>query len=104
VPVHSVLGLVRRGWERGVPLDAGGERWISKPVPGGLHVIIDLRYGISVGAVEDSGDQTLEHVWIDDRPADYRPSRGTPHTFGELDPVTASEVLADLGWLATAAL
>ncbi|MFI0352720.1 DUF4132 domain-containing protein [Actinomadura sp. 9N407] len=109
VPVYSVLGLVGRGWERGMPLDAGGERWISKPVPGRLHVIIDLHYGISVGVVEDSGDQTLEHVWINDHPTDYRPHRGpsttgTTRTFGELDPVTASEVLADLTWLAAAAL
>ncbi|WP_395106762.1 DUF4132 domain-containing protein [Actinomadura sp. SCN-SB] len=104
VPVHTVLGLVRRGWERGMPLDAGVERWISKPVPGGLHVLIDLDMGINAGFAQGSGDQTLEVVWINDRPGDFWPSRHPRHTFGELDPVTASEVLADLTWLAGSAL
>ncbi|MEW2353881.1 DUF4132 domain-containing protein [Spirillospora sp. NPDC029432] len=104
VPVHSVLGLVRRGWERGTPLDAGAERWISKPVPGGLHVVIELEDGINVGDIESSGDQTLDYVWIGDVPTDFSPREGTPRTFGELDAVTASEALADLTWLAAAAL
>ncbi|XVQ08388.1 DUF4132 domain-containing protein [Spirillospora sp. CA-255316] len=103
VPVHTVLGLVRRGWSRGEPLDGGGERWISRAVPGGLHVVIDLHPGISVGYVEDSGDQALRAVWINDHPTDYH--RGAQrHTFGELDPVAASEVLADLTWLSASAL
>ncbi|MFC5751526.1 DUF4132 domain-containing protein [Actinomadura rugatobispora] len=103
VPVHTVLGLVRRGWSRGEPLDAGGERWISRPVPGGLHVVIDLDPGISVGWVEGSGEQTLRYVWLNDHPTDfYRGARR--HTFGGLDPVAASEVVADLTWLSAAAL
>ncbi|GAA2459518.1 hypothetical protein GCM10010191_94750 [Actinomadura vinacea] len=96
VPVHAVLGLVRRGWDRGVPLDAGGERWISRKVAPDRYVIIDLKYGITVGDVEGSGPQTLEYVWIGDRPQDFHRGRGTPHTFGELDPLIASEVLDDL--------
>nr|BFE28296.1 WGR and DUF4132 domain-containing protein [Actinomadura rugatobispora] len=96
VPVGAVLGLVHRGWDRGVPLDAGGERWISRRVAPDRYVIIDLKYGISVGNVEASGPQTLEHVWIGNRPADYHRGRGTPYTFGELDPVMAAEVLDDL--------
>ncbi|GLZ05155.1 hypothetical protein Acsp03_26210 [Actinomadura sp. NBRC 104412] len=104
VPVHTVLGLVRRGWERGMPLDAGIERWISKPVPGGLHVVIDLDGGISVGYIAESEDQTLNAVWINDRPDDFWAGGDLRHTFGELDPVTASEVLADLTWLAGSAL
>ncbi|MFF5262675.1 DUF4132 domain-containing protein [Actinomadura viridis] len=104
VPVHAVVGLVRRGWERGVPLDAGGERWISRPVPGGLHIVIDLDPGISVGYVNESDDQSLRVVWINDRPTDFWPRHGTRRTFGELDPVTASEVLADLTWLSGSAL
>ncbi|GAA2459524.1 hypothetical protein GCM10010191_94760 [Actinomadura vinacea] len=103
VPVHTVLGLVRRGWSRGQPLDAGGERWISRPVPGGLHAVIGLNPGIIVGNVDQSGDQVLDHVWVSDVPTDHY-FRQHRHTFGELDPVTASEVLADLSWLAAAAL
>jgi hypothetical protein len=35
VPVRGVLALVGRGWERGVPLEGGLQRWISRRVPGG---------------------------------------------------------------------
>lgn len=100
VPAHAVLGLTRRGWERGVPLDNGVERWISKPVPGGLHVVIDLRWGISAGVGADQEDQKLATVWINDRPGDFWSDDRIRHSFGELDPVTASEVLADLTRLA----
>ena len=34
---------------------------------------------------------------------DYFPSRVNPYAFGELDPVTASEILTDLTELADAA-
>ncbi|XVQ08389.1 DUF4132 domain-containing protein [Spirillospora sp. CA-255316] len=95
VPVHAVLALVRRGWDRGAPQDAGGERWISRRVAPDRYVIIDLKYGITVGNVEASGPQTLEYVWIGDRPTDFHFGKGE-YTFGELDPVTASEVLDDL--------
>ncbi|TNY37253.1 DUF4132 domain-containing protein [Thermomonospora catenispora] len=101
VPGYTVLGLTRRGWERGAPLDNGVERWISKPVPGGLHVVIDLDPGIWVGVRgDDQEDQTLDTVWINDRPDDFWSDDRIRHSFGELDPVTASEVLADLAWLA----
>ncbi|GAA2399418.1 hypothetical protein GCM10010191_03020 [Actinomadura vinacea] len=103
VPVHSVLGLARRGWERGAPQDAGIERWISKPVPGGLHVVIGLDMGIHAGLASDSEDQTFDHVWITARPTDFRYD-DRPRTFGELDPITASEVLSDLAWAAASAL
>ncbi|MFB4314259.1 DUF4132 domain-containing protein [Actinomadura sp. 21ATH] len=103
VPAHAVVGLVRRGWERGSPYDNGVERWISKPLPGGLHAVVNLRHGINVGAIESSGDQTLEYVWINDVPNDYWPSKGTSHTFGTLDAVAASELLADLAQLGSTA-
>ncbi|SNS46911.1 protein of unknown function [Actinomadura meyerae] len=104
VPFGKVLGLVKLGWERGEPQDAGGERWISRRVAADRYVVIDLDPGISVGAVDAAGDhQFLDYVWLATEPGDFWPSRGTPHTFGELDAVTASEVLADLTTLAEAA-
>ncbi|WP_030172230.1 DUF4132 domain-containing protein [Spirillospora albida] len=104
VPFGKVLGLVRLGWERGVPQDAGGERWISRRVADDRYVVIDLHPGISVGAVDATGDhQTLEYVWFAARPGDFRPRNGAPYRFGDLDPVIASEVLADLTTLAAAA-
>ncbi|MFE9101843.1 DUF4132 domain-containing protein [Actinomadura geliboluensis] len=104
VPFGKVLGLVKLGWERGEPQDAGGERWISRRVAGDRYVVIDLDPGISVGAVDATGDhQILDYVWFATRPGDFWPSKGTPLAFGELDAVTASEILADLTTLAEAA-
>jgi Domain of unknown function (DUF4132) len=99
VPFGKVLGLVKRGWERGIPLDAGMERWISRQVSADRHVVIDLDPGFAVGVLDEFPEQRLEYVWINSRPDDYRPREGTPHTFAELDPVTASEILADLASL-----
>jgi hypothetical protein len=66
-------------------------------------VVIDLDPGINAGHVEGSGDQALRYVWINDHPTDYY--RGAERrTFGELDPVAASEVLDDLTWLSASAL
>ncbi|QKG20389.1 DUF4132 domain-containing protein [Actinomadura verrucosospora] len=105
VPFGKVLGLVKRGWARGEPQDAGGERWISRRVADGRYVVIDLDPGISVGAVDATGDhQTLDYVWFATEPTDYRPRKGTPLKFGDLDPVMASEILADLDTLAEAAV
>ncbi|MBO2457160.1 DUF4132 domain-containing protein [Actinomadura violacea] len=105
VPFGKVLGLVKRGWARGEPQDAGGERWISRRVAADRYVVIDLDPGISVGAVDATGDhQTLDYVWFATKPADYSPRKGTPLKFGDLDPVMASEILADLDTLAEAAV
>ncbi|MBE1537274.1 DUF4132 domain-containing protein [Actinomadura algeriensis] len=78
VPVGDLLGLVRRGWERGAPMDAGIEREFSHPGPG-CGVAIDLDPGISVG---DPEDQIFRRVRL--------------VSTRDLDPVTVSEVLADL--------
>jgi hypothetical protein len=96
VPTGKMLGLERRGWRRGVPLDAGVERWISRQVTDDRYVVIDLDPGIAVGVVDALPEQTLQYVWLGDRPTDFWPSRGTSRRFGELDPAIASEVLADL--------
>ncbi|MGI5328096.1 DUF4132 domain-containing protein [Actinomadura nitritigenes] len=107
VPFGTVLGLVRRGWERGAPQDAGVEGWISRQVGPRRHVVIDLDPGFSVGELDAMGDhQTLRYVWLGEEPTDhwYRSTKDAPLRFGELDPVTASEILADLTVLAEAAV
>ncbi|WP_392674076.1 DUF4132 domain-containing protein [Streptomyces sp. LN785] len=96
VPTGKVLGLERRGWERGVPQDAGVERWISKRLADDVYLVIALDTGIAVGAVDMFPDQTLETIWLDDRPADHHPLRTYPMTLAGLDTVTVSELLADL--------
>ncbi|GGV24095.1 hypothetical protein GCM10010182_53080 [Actinomadura cremea] len=104
VPPGAVLGLAKRGWERGAPQDAGVETWISRRVGAGRFVVIDLTPGITVDLPEEFGDQTLG-VRIAERPDDLHPTRDatTSPRFGDLDPVTASEILADLARLAAAA-
>ncbi|HEX6347555.1 DUF4132 domain-containing protein [Umezawaea sp.] len=93
VPVGKLLGLTNRGWQRGEPQDAGMECWITRPVAGGT-VVVNLNPGIAVGVVTMFEDQELTDVWLNDRGGAWR--RGGSRTFGELDPITASEVLADL--------
>ncbi|MFJ4897599.1 WGR and DUF4132 domain-containing protein [Streptomyces sp. NPDC088727] len=99
VPTDKVLGLLLRGWERGVPQDAGVERWISKRLGDDCFLVIALKDGITVGALDMYSVQTLETVWLDTRPDDY--GKGLDHAlrFGSLDVVTASELLADLAQL-----
>ncbi|MGW4897458.1 DUF4132 domain-containing protein [Kitasatospora sp. NPDC004240] len=96
VPVGRVLGLTERGWERGTPQDAGVERWISKRLGDGCHLVIALDGGIAVGAVDVYPEQTLETVWLNPYPDDYWYSKDHALRFGDLDEVTASELLADL--------
>ncbi|MFB4319170.1 DUF4132 domain-containing protein [Actinomadura sp. 21ATH] len=100
VPSGAVVRLERHGWERGAPGDGGSQGWTSRPVPGGLFVVVDLDPGISIGMIDGIPEQVLEHVWIGERPVRYRYRTETGRTFGELDPLTASEVLAQLTELA----
>ncbi|MFD0337568.1 DUF4132 domain-containing protein [Streptomyces sp. NPDC127117] len=99
VPIGKVLGLQRRGWERGVPQDAGVERWISKRLSDDCYLVIALDPGIAVGVVDMFPDQTLETVWLDSRPDDHW-SRGEYQLrFTGLDAVAVSEFLSDLAEL-----
>ncbi len=96
VPVGKLLGLTKRGWERGTPEDNGVERWFSRPITHNRHLVIALDDGIAVGMVDAVPEQTLETIWIDTTPGDYWPHHTYPHRLGEIDPVIASEILADL--------
>ncbi|WP_328906944.1 DUF4132 domain-containing protein [Streptomyces sp. NBC_00234] len=98
VPTGKVLGLERRGWQRGVPQDAGVERWISKRLGDEQYLVIALDTGIAVGVVDMFPDQTLETVWLGSEPGNHYHwgRRSYPLRFGDLDPVTVSELIADL--------
>ncbi|MFI0349505.1 DUF4132 domain-containing protein [Actinomadura sp. 9N407] len=105
VPFGAILALTQRDWERGVPQDSGVEPGISRPFGDGLHVLVDLEPGIAAGSPDAFAGQklvqiriaeTLDHWWELDLDGDS-------HRFGELDPVTASEILADLTELAARA-
>ncbi|MFD8011409.1 DUF4132 domain-containing protein [Streptomyces sp. NPDC059762] len=96
VPVGRLLGLQKRGWERGTPQDAGVERWFSRRLAPERHLVIQLEPGIAVGMLDEFPDQTLDTVWLDTQPGDHWGSRAYPLRLADLDPVTVSELLADL--------
>ncbi|MFJ9417655.1 DUF4132 domain-containing protein [Streptomyces sp. NPDC101227] len=96
VPVGKLLGMERRGWERGTAEDNGIQSWISRLLPGNRTVVIGLDPGIVVGHPEYWPEQRIDRVRLHDgtEPGRRREPRELP--FGELDPVIASEVLVDL--------
>ncbi|MCO6004901.1 DUF4132 domain-containing protein [Actinoallomurus purpureus] len=97
VPAEAVLGLERRGWRRSSPMDAGIQGCVYRELPGGLFITIKLNPGIVIGRLDDSGDQLLEEIRLDDRPDDDHWSTGREgRPFGDLDPITASELLTEL--------
>ncbi|MFC5744327.1 DUF4132 domain-containing protein [Actinomadura rugatobispora] len=96
VPAGALLGLVRRGWERGAPMDAGIEHWISRRVADDRHLVLTLDPGMSIGMPDENGPQTLVDVRLAQHPYHYRRDEPTSLRFGDLDPIVASELLDDL--------
>ncbi|WP_329520893.1 DUF4132 domain-containing protein [Spirillospora sp. NBC_01491] len=103
VPAGALLGLVRRGWERGGPMDAGIEHWISRRVADDRHLVITLDPGMNTGMPVESGDQTLVDVRLAEHPYFHRRDEPTSLRFGDLAPIVASELLDDLIHLAASA-
>ncbi|CCH31005.1 DUF4132 domain-containing protein [Actinosynnema sp. NPDC047251] len=95
IPVGRLLGLTKHGWRRGTPMDGGVECWMLRPLPGGGTVVANLDPGIAVGVVDMFPEQKLSGIWVDDGDGGDWSPRGS-RRFGELDPVTASELLAEL--------
>ncbi|MEV5827398.1 DUF4132 domain-containing protein [Spirillospora sp. NPDC052242] len=95
VPIAALLALVRKGWEPGEICDGGGVVDVSFRFAPGRRVRIGLDLGFGIGHMAEGDDQTLRDVWIG---ADDGALR-----LGDLDPVVASELLADLEFLAAAA-
>ncbi|MER7584183.1 DUF4132 domain-containing protein [Kitasatospora sp. NPDC097691] len=101
LPTTRLVGMERRGWRRGEPQDNGVEQWLSRRVGPNLYVVIAPEEGIAVGMFDSYPEQRVETVWLDRRPGDYWTHNRTFPTFAELDPVIASEVIADLTELTT---
>ena len=101
LPTARLVGMERRGWRRGEPQDAGVERWLSRRVGPDRYVVLAPEHGIAVGMHDVYPEQRVETVWLDVRPGDYRAHGRTFPVLAELDPVTASEVIADLTELTT---
>lgn len=100
IPTTRILGLVPRGWDRGPVLDNGIECWLSRKVGQACYVVLEPEDGIPVGMPDGVYDQqAVKNVWLAAEPSYFSPRHEYPLKFGGLDPVTASEVLADLTWL-----
>ncbi|HWO60261.1 MAG TPA: DUF4132 domain-containing protein, partial [Umezawaea sp.] len=85
VPVGKVLGLTGRGWQLDAPREGGLRYSVGLATPSGT-VTVELDPGIPAGDVMANEQQTLTSVVLS----------GGPRTFGDLDPISASEVLAGL--------
>ncbi|WP_239140262.1 DUF4132 domain-containing protein [Actinoplanes campanulatus] len=96
VPSTRLLGLERRGWRRGAPLDAGVQGWFQRDVPGGRHLVLEISPGIAVGAVDVLGDQTVTAVFLAPAAGYHWHRDGQDDRLSELDPITAAEALRDL--------
>jgi hypothetical protein len=96
VPARRVIGLERLGWAREAPQDAGFQGSISRPAGPGRFIVIGLDPGIVAGDPDAFPEIRLDSISITDRADGYVPRGTGPVPFGALDPVTASEVIAEL--------
>ncbi|WP_067824143.1 DUF4132 domain-containing protein [Actinomadura kijaniata] len=96
VSCAALRRLHGRGWLRSSPpWEMDDARWLVRRLAADRHVMIVVSPGIPYDT-EDDPDQTVERVWIGTESVAYAPERAAVARFGDLDPVTASEVLADL--------
>jgi hypothetical protein len=78
-PAGPVMGLRQRTWHDG-PADDG----LARQVADGVYAVVRLSPGFGYGGMRDGGEQEIQHVHL------------TEGTWGDLDPVIVSEVIADL--------
>ncbi|MFI0353154.1 DUF4132 domain-containing protein [Actinomadura sp. 9N407] len=91
---QAILGLERFGWQRTAPMDAGLQHALYREVPGGMYINISLDPPVSIGDLEGA---ELKEIWLEnDSASNYAPEPYRPRPFGDLDPVTASEVISEL--------
>ncbi|MGW2308698.1 DUF4132 domain-containing protein [Actinomadura luteofluorescens] len=86
-----ILGMTSRGWEIGEKETGGFRRQVMRMTPDDRHVMVTFEPGIRVFDPEEHAEQHIGRVML----MTGRHS-GSPLAFGELDPVAASEVIADL--------
>ncbi|TDC85100.1 DUF4132 domain-containing protein [Actinomadura sp. 7K507] len=94
VPTRALLSLIDRGWERGDPLDAGIEHAFLRPLPEDRYVLLYLSPGFLAADAHTFEEHTLTHAFVsDDR---LGSALGNTVRLGDLDEITASELLRDL--------
>ncbi|GAA3929662.1 hypothetical protein GCM10023085_08780 [Actinomadura viridis] len=86
VPLGRLLNLERHGWEHNAPADAGIVDNLIRSLPRGANAMIVFAPGVPIGHREPTEQVTLTSVCV---------------LGGPLDPITASELLAELTDLST---
>jgi hypothetical protein len=100
VPFGKLLGL-EHSWHLDSATGHGSVNdYFVRGAGGKRFVIVRFTPGLYVGNVRESGDQTIETVSLSDSPAPSwgaePPAKDGRHTFAKVDPITASEIIADL--------
>ncbi|GAA4934158.1 DUF4132 domain-containing protein [Actinoplanes utahensis] len=103
VPSGRLLSMERRGWRRETPQDAGVQSRLEFAAGPGREIIIAIEPGIAVGVPDMFPEQELTEIFLHDGTAPRWGRTGDRGhvSLGDLDPITASEILRDLTELTT---
>ncbi|MEU8934375.1 DUF4132 domain-containing protein [Streptomyces sp. NPDC048409] len=102
IRIGALMGLTRRGWTRMPVADAGHFGGIYKQLGPGQVVHVIPGEGLNINSVDHTATDELTGVWI--REDFYDLERQGCVRFGDVDPLTASELLLDLTSLVEAPL
>ena len=95
-PTGKVIGLERRGWQRGEPQDAGIQECIALTIGPKQTVTVDLDPGFDIGNLESLPEQKLEAIYLHDGTGGrWNGARGRA-PIGGLGPIAVSEIIRDL--------
>jgi len=95
-----IFTLEKLGWQRSQPADGGGFNEHTKPFSGAnVTAVAQYEPGTWIGGIQDGDPQKIEDVFF--VPGIFLPGEMWPEhkkrlTWGDVDPVVVSEVLADL--------
>ena len=90
-----LLGLTRRGWRRGRPIDDGVVWWMARPFDRERELRLGFEPGFAIYDPAGAPEQTVLGTWLTHTTADSYDDqpRGA---FRELEPMQLSEALRDL--------
>lgn len=94
VPTGRVLGLVNKGWRRGMAQDGGGIWYFTKALGNGRVIELHLDPGIIVGMVNEYPEQELGDVQVGT--ADTWGGLHKAETLSTLEAIAASELIRDM--------
>ncbi|MEU9229995.1 DUF4132 domain-containing protein [Streptomyces massasporeus] len=97
VVVGTLLSLTKRGWRRMGVMDAGGFGGVCKELAPGQVVMACPEDGLNINDIAYAATVELSGVWINSCEDDF--VREGDVRFGDVDPLTASELLLDLTFL-----